>query len=79
VPKRPRTSASKGKPSQKKTRKGSEAATSEQVPVIIPSDIEEQKEEEEEEEAVPAVRPRGSHSRARSPGGSRTYRPICGN
>jgi len=62
VPKRPRASASKDEPSQKKGRKGSEAAASAQVPEIIPSGIEEQ-EEEEEKEAVSALHPQGLRSR----------------
>jgi len=48
VPKRPRTSASQGKPSQKKARKGFEATVSAQMPEVLPSGTEEQEEEEEE-------------------------------
>jgi len=61
VPKCPRASASKDEPSQKKARKGSEAAALAQVPEIIPSGVEEQ--EEEEEEAVSNLHPWGLRSR----------------
>ena len=54
MPKRPRASASKCEPSQKKVRKEYKAAVLVQVPKIIPSGTEEQK---EKEEAVSALRP----------------------
>ena len=64
VSKRTRASASLGEPSQKKTRKGSDAASSAQVFEIIPSSIEgKEEEEEEEEEEVSALRPWGLRSR----------------
>jgi len=59
VPKRPRASAFKGEPSQKKIRTGSEAAPSTQTPEKIPSGTKGQEEEEEKEEAISALRPRG--------------------
>ena len=65
VSKRPRASASLGKPSPKKAKKGSKAEALAWMPEVIPLGTEEQeeKEEEEEEEAVPTLRSRGLRSR----------------
>ena len=65
VPKWPGASAFQGELSQKKVRKGFEAAASAQMPEIIPSGIEEKKkeEDEEEEEMVSALHFRGLRCR----------------
>jgi len=78
VPKHARASASQDEPSQKKARKGFEAAVSTQMPKVIPSDTEEQ-EEEEEEDAASSLCPRVCAAEAHSFAGSRACRPVhCG-